>query len=91
MKASTLLRGTLIALGIVNFVYQGRTHRTRVRATAPGQHQVGSERTRTLPRSPIVGAVALASGLVMLFVGASTLFAPVPEGGEVGSSRPARS
>lgn len=80
MKAKTLIACILIALGIIAFVYQGITYKTRETAFDLGPLQVTTQRTRTLPIPPIVGAVALASGLVLLFVGGSKLIAPITAG-----------
>ena len=80
MKTKTLLASILIILGIVAFVYQGITYKTRETAFNLGSLQVTTERTRTVPLPPIVGAVALVSGLVLLFVGNSRLTVPVIAG-----------
>jgi len=80
MKPRTLIASILIALGIMAFVYQGITYKTRETAIDLGPLQVTTERTRTLPIPPIVGAVALVSGIVLLFVGGSRLAVPVIAG-----------
>jgi len=81
MKTKTLIASILIALGIMAFVYQGITYKTRETAFNLGSLQVTTERTRTLPIPPIAGAVALVGGLVLLFVGSSRLV-PVIAGKE---------
>lgn len=80
MKKQTLIASILIALGIMAFVYQGITYRTRETAFSLGSLQVTTERTRTLPIPPIVGTVALVSGLVLLFVRGSKRAVPVIAG-----------
>jgi hypothetical protein len=82
MKAKTLVASVLIALGILAFVYQGIIYSSRETAFELGSLQVSTQRTRTIPISPIVGAVALISGLVLLFVGASKPTVPVIAGKE---------
>jgi len=82
MKAKTLIAGILIALGILAFVYQGITYKTRESAFDLGPLQVTTQKTRTLPIPPIVGALALATGLVLLFVGGPKSSVPVIAGKE---------
>ena len=77
MKARTLTAYILIALGIMAFVYQGITYKTRETALDLGPLQVTRQRTRTLPIPPIVGAVALLSGLALLVARGSRVTAPV--------------
>ena len=82
MKTKTLVASILIALGILAFVYQGITYKTRETAFYIGSLQVTAQRTRTLPIPPIVGAVAVVGGLVLLFVRGSKLSVPVIAGKE---------
>jgi hypothetical protein len=82
MKTKTLFAIVLIALAIMAFTYQGINYKTRETAIDLGSLQVTTERTRTLPIPPIAGAVALVSGLVLLFVGNSRLNVPVITGKE---------
>jgi len=82
MKAKTLIASILIALGIIAFVYQGITYKTRETAFELGSLQVTTQKTRTLPIPPILGAVALAGGLVLLLVRSSRLSVPVIAGKE---------
>ena len=69
MRTTTLLAIILIALGIVAFVYQGVTYTTDEKVINIGPLQVTAEKTKTLPLPPIVGALALAGGIVLLVVG----------------------
>jgi uncharacterized membrane protein YidH (DUF202 family) len=69
MKTNTLLAVILIAVGIIAFAYQGITYTTREKAIDLGPVQVTTEKTRTLPLPPIVGAVALVGGVVLLIMG----------------------
>ena len=69
MKTYTLLGIILIAVGIVAFAYQGITYTTREKVIDLGPMHVTAERTRTLPLPPIVGAIALVGGIVLLVTG----------------------
>jgi len=69
MNARTLLAIILIAVGIVAFAYQGITYTTREKAVDLGPVHVTTERTRTLPLPPIVGAITLIGGIVLLVTG----------------------
>ena len=60
----SLIAITLIAFGAVALVYQGITWTTREKVVDLGPLQVTTEKSRTLP--PVVGAIALAGGLVLL-------------------------
>jgi uncharacterized membrane protein YidH (DUF202 family) len=69
MKTNTLLAIILIAVGIVAFAYQGITYTTREKAIDLGPVHVTTEKTRTLPLPPIVGAIALVGGIALLIMG----------------------
>lgn len=69
MRTYTLLAIILIALGIVAFAYQGITYTTREKVVDLGPVHMTAERTRTLPLPPIVGAIALVGGIVLLVTG----------------------
>ena len=59
MKTNTLFAIILIVVGIVAFAYEGITYTTREKAVDLGPVEVMTEKTRTLPLSPIVGVAAL--------------------------------
>ena len=69
MRSNALLAIILIALGIMAFVYQGITYTTDEKVINFGSLEITAEKTRTLPLPPIVGALALAGGIVLLVVG----------------------
>ena len=69
MKTYTLIGVILIAVGIAAFAYQGITYTTREKVVDLGPVHVTAEKTRTLPLPPIVGALALVGGIVLLVVG----------------------
>lgn len=69
MKTNQLLGIVLIVLAVIAFAYQGITYTTREKAIDLGPIQVTTERTRRFPLPPIVGAIALVGGVVLLGVG----------------------
>lgn len=66
MKTHALLAVILIATGIIAFAYQGFTYTTREKVVDLGPIQMTAEKTRTIPLPPILGAIALLSGIVLL-------------------------
>ena len=70
MKPATSLGLALIVLGIVAFVYQGITYTTREKVIDLGPLQATVDTKETIPLPPIVGGLALASGIALLVVGA---------------------
>jgi hypothetical protein len=69
MKTTTLLAVLLIALGVVALGYQGITYTTKEKVVDIGPLKVTEEKTKTIPLPPIVGAIALVGGIVLLVVG----------------------
>ena len=69
MKSTSLIGIILIVIGIVALAYQGITYTTREKVVDLGPIQVSADKTRTLPLPPIVGAIALVGGIVLLVMG----------------------
>ena len=69
MKTYAMLGFILIVAGIAAFAYQGVTFAAREQAADPGPMHTTAERARTIPLPPIVGALGLAGGLVLLLTG----------------------
>lgn len=69
MRTTTLLAIILIVIGIVAFGYQGITYSTRENVVDLGPLKVTTEKTKTIPLPPVVGAIALVGGIVLLAVG----------------------
>jgi hypothetical protein len=69
MKPKILFAIILIALGIAAFAYQGITYTTREKVVDFGPIQVTAEKTKTLPLPPIIGAIALVGGILLLVIG----------------------
>jgi hypothetical protein len=67
-NAMKLLAIALIAIGIIAFAYQGISYTTQDRVVDLGPLHVTAEKSHTLPLPPIVGTVALAGGLALLFM-----------------------
>jgi len=69
MSPKTIIAIILIAVGIVVFAYQGITYTTREKVVDLGPVQMTAEKTKTIPLPPILGAIALVGGIVLLVVG----------------------
>ena len=68
MRPKIALAIVLMAIGVVALIYQGITYTTREKTLDLGPLQVTTEKTNRIPLPPIVGAVALVGGLVLLVV-----------------------
>jgi hypothetical protein len=66
MIPKTIIAIILITLGIAAFAYQGITYTTREKVVDLGLIQVTSETTKMFPLPPLVGAIALVGGIVLL-------------------------
>jgi hypothetical protein len=60
----------LIVLGLAALAYQGFTYTSREKILDIGPLHATAEREKTVPLPPIVGGIAVASGVVLLIVGA---------------------
>ena len=69
MKAYNIIAVILIVIGIIAFAYQGITYTTREKVAEIGTVEVTAEKTKTLPLPPIVGAISLVGGIVLLVIG----------------------
>jgi hypothetical protein len=69
MRPKIILAIVLIVLGIAALAYQGITYTTREKVVDLGPIHVTAEKTRTFPLPPILGAIALVGGIVLLVVG----------------------
>jgi hypothetical protein len=66
MSSTKILAMILIALGIVALAYQGFSYTTREKVLDVGPLHVTTEKNNTIPLPPIVGALALIGGIVLL-------------------------
>jgi len=69
MKPSTLIAILLIAAGVVAIAYQGFTYTTREKVVDIGSLHVMADKTNTVPLSPVLGALAIVGGAVLLVMG----------------------
>ena len=69
MSPKTILAVILIAVGVLVFAYQGITYTTREKVVDLGPLQMTAEKTKTLSLPPILGAIPLVGGIVLLVVG----------------------
>jgi hypothetical protein len=69
MNIKTIAAVILIAAGIVVLAYQGITYTTREKVVDLGPVQVTAETTKTFPLPPVLGAITLVGGIVLLSVG----------------------
>ncbi|HEU4343048.1 MAG TPA: DUF3185 domain-containing protein [Candidatus Binatia bacterium] len=70
MKPATIVGIVLIVLAVIAFAYQGITYTTREKVLDLGPIEATAEKQKTIPIPPIVGAVALIGGVVLVFAGA---------------------
>jgi hypothetical protein len=69
MKTAPLIGIILIVLGIVSLAYQGITYTTHKKVLDIGPLQATEEKHHTIPLPPILGALALVGGVVVLVAG----------------------
>ncbi len=69
MKAYTIIGILLIVVGIASFAYQGITYTTREKVVDVGPIHLTADKTKTIPLTPIVGAIALAGGVALVVAG----------------------
>lgn len=70
MKAATVLGIALIVLGVLALAYQGITYTTREKVVDLGPLKITADKEKSIPLPPILGALALAGGVVLVIVGA---------------------
>jgi uncharacterized membrane protein HdeD (DUF308 family) len=70
VKPVTLVGVALIILGVLALAYQGITYTTREKIIDLGPLKASVDREKSIPLPPIVGALALAGGVVLVIVGA---------------------
>ena len=69
MKPTIIIAIILIVIGAVAFGYQGITYTTREKVVDFGPVQITAEKTKTFPLPPIIGAIAITGGIVLLVIG----------------------
>lgn len=66
MKPQIVIGIALIVLGALALIYQGITYTTRETIVDIGPIEATAERERTVPLPPILGAIALIGGIVLV-------------------------
>jgi uncharacterized membrane protein len=69
VKPVTLVGVVLIILGIVALAYQGITYTTREKVVDLGPLKITADKEKSIPLPPILGALALAGGVVLVIAG----------------------
>jgi hypothetical protein len=60
----------LIVLGVVALIYQGISYTSRETVIDIGPLHATADQQKTLPLPPVLGALAVAGGVALLFAGA---------------------
>ncbi|MHB8174405.1 MAG: DUF3185 domain-containing protein [Nitrospirota bacterium] len=69
MKAYTIIGILLIVVGIASLAYQGITYTTREKIVDVGPIHLTADTTKTIPLTPVVGAIALVGGIALVVAG----------------------
>ncbi len=69
MKPIMLIGFALIVLGVVALAYHGITYTTREKVLEIGPLEATKKTEKTIPLPPILGAFALAGGIVLVIIG----------------------
>ena len=69
MQRTALIGVVLILLGVAALAYQGITYTKRDTVVDVGPVHATAEHQKTLPIPPVLGMVAVAAGVALLFVG----------------------
>lgn len=70
MKPLAIVGVVLIILGIIALAYQGITYTTKERVIDLGPLKADVEKKKTLPLPPVLGGLAVAAGVFLVWVGA---------------------
>jgi drug/metabolite transporter (DMT)-like permease len=69
MRAATIVGILLVVVGVVALIYQGITYTSEQTVFELGPLDVQAEERRRIPLPPILGALALIGGIVLIVVG----------------------
>ena len=69
MKPIVIAGVVLIVLGLTTLTYQGITYTTREKVIEVGPVQVTAEKEHAIWLPPLLGAVAVGAGVVLVIVG----------------------
>ena len=70
MKPAVVIGVILIILGIVALAYQGITYTTKEKVVDLGPLKVEAKQEKTIPLPPLLGALLLVGGVVLVAVSA---------------------
>jgi uncharacterized membrane protein HdeD (DUF308 family) len=70
MKPAVIVGVILIILGIVALAYQGITYTTQEKVVDLGPLKVEAKKEKTIPLPPLLGALLLVGGVVLVAVSA---------------------
>ena len=70
MKPAVIVGVILIVLGIVALAYQGITYTTKEKVVDLGPLKVEAKREKTVPLPPMLGALLLVGGVVLVAISA---------------------
>jgi hypothetical protein len=66
MKTAALIGIVLIVLGVISLAYQGITYTTHKKELDIGPLHATEEQHKTIPLPPLLGAIALMGGVVLV-------------------------
>ncbi|HXA08840.1 MAG TPA: DUF3185 domain-containing protein [Chthoniobacterales bacterium] len=69
MKPAGIIGLILIVVGIIALAYGGFSYTKREKIIDAGPLQVSADREHTVPLPPVLGALALAGGIVLVLAG----------------------
>jgi hypothetical protein len=69
MKLLTVLGILLTTIGVISLIYQGVTFTTREKVIQFGPIQAYREKNKTIPLPPIIGALAIGGGILLIVAG----------------------
>lgn len=69
MPGIKIIAVLLIVLGVIALAYGGITYTTREKVLEVGPITATTEKTETIPLSPVLGGLALVAGVVLLVFG----------------------
>jgi len=67
MKTALIAGIVLLAIGICSLAYQGITYTTQKKVIDLGPIQASKSEEHTIPLPPILGALAIAGGIALIF------------------------
>jgi len=70
MKPAVIIGIILIVLGVVALVYQGITYTSQEKVVDLGPLKVEAKKEKTIPLPPLLGALLLVGGVVLVAVSA---------------------